>query len=143
MSCSNCGQKINEQANFCIACGKKLAKEPETVLYSFGPWGTGICFSKPSFFSVIQKNNTRIELTKEKISGYSTFTNKPRFEVAYNSIIAEEIFDYMLWKVLWIRYQDTQKTAEVSIMCTISNHQNITNAHNVIETCKQNKTPTA
>lgn len=134
MSCPNCGEKINPQDNFCTACGKNLTTEQETVLYSFGPWGTGICFSKPSFFSIIQKNNTRIELTNHKISGYSKFTNSPRFEVHYNSIIAKEIFDYMLWKVLWIRYQEAQKTAEVSIMCTISNQQNITNIDNLIDT---------
>ena len=143
MNCTNCGEKINEQDNFCTACGKKLTNKQDTVLYSFGPWGTGVCFSKPSFFTVIQKNNTRIELTDHTISGYSTFTNKPRFEIPYNSIIAEEIFDYMLWRVLWIRYQEAEKTAEVSIMCTITNHQNITNTHNVIETHRQNKTPTS
>jgi hypothetical protein len=71
---------------------KNLNKQQETVLYSFGPFGTGICFSKPTFFTVIQKNNTRIELTNTKISGYSTFSNKPRFEIPYDSIIAMESF---------------------------------------------------
>jgi hypothetical protein len=141
MNCPNCGEKINEQDKFCAACGKNLTKEQDTVLYSFGPFGTGICFSKPSFFTLIQKNNTRIELTNQKISGYSPSTNKPRFEIPYNSIISEEIFDYMLWKVLWLRYQEAQKTPEVSIMCTISNHQNITNIHNLIEAHRQHKTP--
>lgn len=142
MNCPNCGEKTTEQDNFCSKCGKKLTTSQDTVIYSFGPWGTGVCFGKPSFFSMIQKNNTRIELTNSKISGYSTLTNKPRFEVPYNSIIAEETFDYMLWKVLWLRYQEAEKTAEVSIMCTISNHQNITNSLNVIETHRQNKIST-
>ena len=108
-------------------------------MYSFGPLGTGVCFSKPSFFSIIQKNNTRIEATNSKISGYSTFTNKPRFEVPYNSIITEETFDYLLWKVLWIRYQEMKKTAEVSIVYTIGNYQHITNTNNIIETHRHPK----
>jgi hypothetical protein len=142
MNCHKCGEKINEQDNFCAACGKNLTKEQDAVLYSFGPWGTGVCFGKPVFFSVIHKNDTRIELTNQKISGYSTFTNKPRFVVPYNSIIAAEIFDYIMWKVLWLRYREEEKTAEVSIMGTVTNYQNITNTHNFIETHRQHKTPT-
>jgi hypothetical protein len=133
MSCPICGEKINEQDNFCTSCGKSITKIQDRVIYSFGPWGTGICFSKPSFFTMIQKNNTRIELTDQKISGYSTFSRKPRFEISYNSISAQETFDYMLWKVLWIRYQDAQRTAEVSIMGTATNHQNITNIQSIMQ----------
>jgi hypothetical protein len=139
MNCPNCGAKISEQDNFCAACGKNLSKNQETVIYSFGPWGTGICNGKPSFFTLIQKNNTRIELTDQKISGYATLSGKPRFAIPYNSIIAQEIFDYMLWKALWMRYQDAQKTAETSIMGTATNHQHITNIQNIIQTHRQPK----
>jgi zinc-ribbon domain len=139
MNCPNCGEKINEHDNFCTACGKNLTNSQETVIYSFGPWGTGICLSKPSFLTMIQKNITKIELTDQRISGYSTPT-KPRFEIPYNSIIGMEPFDYMLWKVLWLRYQDAQKVAEISIMGTATNHQHIINIQNIIETHRKSKT---
>jgi len=140
MNCPNCGEQIHEQDNFCAKCGKELTKIQDRVIYSFGPWGTGVCNGKPSFFAMIQRNNTTIELTNQRILGISTLTKKPRFEIPYNSIINQESFDYMLWKVLWIQYQDTQKTSETSIMATATNHQHILNIQNIIETHRKTKT---
>ena len=140
MNCPCCGTKINEQDRFCAACGKNLTTQQGAARYSFGPFGTGVCFGKPSFFVTIEKNITRIEWTDSKISGTATLSNKPRFEIPYDSILDEEIFDYMLWKVLWLRYQEAEKTVEVSIMGTVSNHQNITNIYSMIEAYKKQKT---
>lgn len=47
-----------------------MAGEPqETELYSFGPMGVGICFSRPGFFTAIAKNITRVVLTNKRIYG--------------------------------------------------------------------------
>jgi hypothetical protein len=132
MYCGNCGTKVGEKVSFCSTCGKNLVKETQNDLYSFGPFGTGICFSRPGFLSLIQKNNTKIVVTNNGISGYSTFRNSVRFEIAYSSIVATEIFDYLLWKVLWIKYRDGQKSSEVSIMCTAAYHQQIVVANNLV-----------
>jgi hypothetical protein len=132
MSCPSCGAKVGENDNFCSACGKNLKREEETELFSFGPWGTGVCFSRPSFLTMIQKNDTKIVFTNRRISGYSSFTNSLRFQVPYEAIISEEVFAYMLWRVLWIQYQDGAKTREVSIMCTAGNHEHIAKAYDLI-----------
>ena len=141
MNCPKCGTKINEADNFCAACGNEIAKNQEPIIYSFGPWGTGVCNGKPSFFTMIQKNNTTIELTDQKISGYSTLTKKPRFEIPYYQIISTEAFDYMLWKVLWVHYGDARGTVEISIMATTTTHQHILNIQNIIETHRKTEPP--
>jgi hypothetical protein len=47
-----------------------MTSEPqETELYSFGPMGVGICFSRPGFFATIAKNITRVVLTIKRIYG--------------------------------------------------------------------------
>jgi hypothetical protein len=137
MFCSNCGSKTAENDSFCSKCGKSLVPNTETELLSFGPWGTGISNSHPTFTTIIQKNNTKITLTNNTITGYSTHNNKKRFQIPYDNIVATETYDYMLWKVLWIKYQDQQKTTEVSIMGTLTNHQNIAEANNIIKTHKK------
>jgi len=133
MFCGNCGAKVDEKDSFCASCGKSLVANPQTELYSFGPWGTGICFSRPGFLTMIQRNNTKIVLTNEGVSGYSSFTNSERFQIPYSAIVATEIFDYILWKVLWIQYRDGQKNLEVSIMGTAANHQSIVTAQNIVK----------
>src|SRR4030067_3138129 len=90
MSCPHCGQKSGAKDTFCSACGKALSTDQETALHSFGPWGTGICFSRPEFFTVIHNNDTKIVLTERSISGYSSFNNSTRFEVPYEAITATE-----------------------------------------------------
>jgi len=133
MYCGNCGEKIDEKDSFCPSCGKSLVGDGRAELYSFGPWGTGVCFSRPGFLTLIQKNNTKIVLTKDRISGYSTLTNSERFQIPYNTIVAMEIFDYLLWKVLLIQYQDGQKRLEFSIMGTVANHQSIIMADSFVK----------
>ena len=134
MSCPHCGQKVGDKDTFCSACGKRLSANQEAVLHSFGPWGTGVCFSRPGFFTVIHNNDTKIVLTERCISGYSSFTNSTRFQVPYEAITATELFDYLLWKVLWIQYREKEKTREVSIMGTVTNHRQITQAFNLVRT---------
>ena len=134
MYCGYCGAKVGEKDGFCSFCGKSLVADVRTELYSFGPWGTGVCFSRPGFLTLIQRNNTKIVLTNYGISGYSTLTNSERFQIPYNAIVTTEIFDYMLWKVLWIQYREEQRNLEVSIMCTIAHHQSIALADNLVKT---------
>jgi hypothetical protein len=133
MYCGDCGAKVDEKDSFCASCGKSLVADDRAELYSFGPWGTGVCFSRPGFLTLIQKNNTKIMLTNDRLSGYSMLTNSERFQIPYKAIVMTEIFDYLLWKVLWIQYQEGQKKLEVSIMGTATNHQSITMADNFVK----------
>src|SRR3972149_2113830 len=134
MFCSNCGNKVNSEDQFCSTCGARLADAQERELYSFGPWGTGVCFSRPSFFTVIQKNNARIAVTDRRILGESTFSRGSlRFDIPYKAGILAETFSHMLWKVLWLQYQKAGKLSEVSIMCTPSNAHHIFWAYEYIE----------
>lgn len=133
MYCPSCGTKAGEADSYCSKCGKSLTAQQETVLYSFGPWGTGICFSRPSFFTVIHKNDTKIVSTNQRLSGYSSFTNSLRFQMPYEAITNTEIFDYMLWRVLWIQYVEAEKMREVSIMCTMSNHEHIDRVNELVQ----------
>jgi hypothetical protein len=136
MFCPSCGMNVDERDLFCAACGKSLAGNQETELYSFGPWGVNVCFSRPGTFVWMQKNDTKIVLTNQRIYGSSTFTNSTRFQVPYLAILARENFDYRLnlglWKVLWIKYRAAEKIKEVSIMCFGPNSAHITKAFDII-----------
>lgn len=125
MFCPKCGYPVNSGDRFCGACGIALANQTETVVHSFGPFGTGVCFSRPGFFTVIQKNDTKIVVTDRRIYGESTLSGSLRFNVPYTVVAAAETFGYLLWKVLWLRYSEAGKTKEVSIMGTPSNGENI------------------
>jgi hypothetical protein len=135
MFCPACGAQVNEGDSFCSKCGKNLAAQPqgETVLYSFGPFGTGVCFSRPSFFTVIHRNDTRIVLTGQKLSGFSSFNNSLRLQVPYSAIANAEVFDYLMWKGLWIQYREAEKMREVSVMCTLTTYENIIRANEVMQ----------
>jgi hypothetical protein len=136
MFCPSCGGKIVERDAICNSCGKSLASNQETELYSFGPWAVNVCFSRPGTFVMMQKNSTKIVLTNQQIYGSSTFNNSLRFQVPYPTILAIESYDYSLnlgpWKVLWIKYVDPQKIKEVSIMCFNPISEHIAKAFNII-----------
>jgi len=107
---------------------------PETVVYRFGPWGTGVCFKRPSFFTVLHKNNTIITATDRRICGESTFKRGTlRFNVPYNEVRSMDVFGYMLWKVLWLQYQEVDKLLEVSIMCPSTKAQHIHWLHEYLQ----------
>jgi hypothetical protein len=136
MYCPSRGVKVVELDQFCVACGKSLFGKQETELYSFGPWLVNVCFSRPGTFVWMQKNNTKIILTNQRIYGSSTFNNSTRFQVPYPTILSMENFDYRLnlglWKVLWIKYVEPEKTKEVSIMCFGTDSVHITEAFDII-----------
>jgi hypothetical protein len=126
VTCPKCGSLTGNADRFCSFCGASLMEAPETVLYSFGPWGTGICFKRPRFFTVIQKNDTIITATDRRVCGESSFKRGTlRFNVPYKEVHSMEVFGYTLWKVLWIRYQEANRLLEVSIMCPSTNAQHI------------------
>ncbi len=130
-----------DQDRFCTACGKPLAVEQETVLHSFGPWGVNFCFGRPGTFVMMHKNDTKITLTNQKIYGTSIHANAHLFEVPYVTILEKEVYDFRLnlgyWKVLWIRYQEPDKTKEVSIMSLLSK-QDITIAYDILQKAQDN-----
>jgi hypothetical protein len=159
MSCPSCGIQVGEQDRFCSYCGKSLTRESltveqETELFSFGPVGVNVCFSRPPRFVGMQQN-TRIVVTNRQIRGsnYSIFgAGSLLFQVPYNDILAKEIFDFKswsledaemyfgLWKVLWIKYRDEGEVPlwikEVSIMVrkgVLSNSQDVERAYDLIQ----------
>ena len=134
--CSNCGVKVDEQDRFCRSCGTSLISGQEDMLYSFGPLGVSVCFSRPGFFVWTQRNNTRIELTSRRISGWPIFysTDSPRFQIPYNAILLTERFRYLAARVLWIQYMGVDKVREVSIMCSVFNTHHIARANELLQT---------
>ncbi|MFB3888082.1 MAG: zinc ribbon domain-containing protein [Candidatus Bathyarchaeia archaeon] len=133
MSCPNCGATINDPASFCPLCGKALHDQRETVLYEFGPFGVNVCFRRPSFFTVTQRNNTKIVLTNRRVYGVSTFTGKSRFDVPYEAVVNIEVFNYLLYRVLWLQYRKSDKLAEVSVMCAAAHQHHIARAYDSIQ----------
>ncbi len=115
-----------------------MGGEPqEKELYSFGPMGVRICFSRPGFFTPVARNITRIVLTDKRIIGEPKttgtlpfFKDKAGFEVPYNSIVSTERFGFFLNKGLYIRYRDAENTKEVSI---VSSGQNISRADEIVK----------
>jgi hypothetical protein len=126
--------KVGDQDRFCSACGKSLTGEQETELYSFGPGGVSVCFSRPRFFVWTQRNNTKIVLTNRRIYGSSIFSaDSLRFQVPYEAILATESFNFIFWKVVWIQYRDVKKIREVSIMCNPFNSYHIARVYNLLQ----------
>ncbi|MGD0978846.1 MAG: hypothetical protein ABR962_06845 [Candidatus Bathyarchaeia archaeon] len=115
-----------------------MSGEPqEKELYSFGPMGVRICFSRPGFFTAGARNITRIVLTDKRIIGepkrignLQFFRDKAGFQVPYNSIVSTERFSFFLNNGLYIQYRGAEKTQEVSI---ISSNQNISQAYELIQ----------
>ena len=132
--CSNCENQVNENDNFCSVCGKVLieTQNKESTIFSFGPWGISVCFSRPGMFVLTQQNNTRIILTNRRIYGVASFSGKLRFEVSLKAITHCENINYMLFKVLYIQYQEAERVREVSIMGNFANYDNITRASELI-----------
>jgi hypothetical protein len=87
--------------------------------------GVSVCFKRPGFFVMTQQNDAKIILTNRRIYGLSSFSGKPRFEAYYSAITAKEKTNYALFKVLYLQYQDGEKTKEVSIMGNPANYNNI------------------
>jgi hypothetical protein len=132
--CPNCGTHVNENDFFCSSCGKALIENQhqETDISSFGPWGISICFTRPGLFVMTQQNNTRITLTDRRIYGVASFSGKLRFEVPYKAITYSENINFMLFKVLYIQYQEAERIREVSIMGNFANYNNISQASALI-----------
>jgi hypothetical protein len=115
-----------------------MSGEPQTKeLYSFGPMGVRICFSRPGFFTPMARNVTRIVLTEKRIIGEPKrvgtlpfFKDKACFQVPYNSIVSTERFSFFFNKGLYRQYRDAEKTKEVSI---ISSDKNISQAYELIQ----------
>lgn len=132
--CPNCGTHVNENDFFCSSCGKALIEnqQPESTLLSFGPLGISVCFSRPGIFVITQQNNTQINLTDRRIYGVASFSGKLRFEVSLKAITYSENINYMLFKVLYIQYQEAEKAREVSIMGNFAHNDNILQVYTLI-----------
>jgi hypothetical protein len=119
-----------------------MGGEPEEKeLYSFGPMGVRICFSRPGFFTPVAKNITRIVLTDTQIIGepktmgtFPFFKDSAGFQVRYNSIASTERFSFFLNKGLHIQFRDAEKNKEVSI---ISSDQNVSRAYELIQKARR------
>lgn len=120
------------------------SKPQEKELYSFGPMGVGLCFSRPGFIKWIVQNSTKIVLTDRRIYGVPNgigliptrlllFKDKASFQVPYSTIVSTESFNYLLWKVLWIQYREGEKTKEVSVMCNPANYQHLVQAEDILQ----------
>ncbi|MGA3191455.1 MAG: hypothetical protein ABSD73_02960 [Candidatus Bathyarchaeia archaeon] len=113
-----------------------MSSEPqEKELYSFGPMGVRICFSRPEFFTPVARNITRVVFTDRRIYGVHRgslpfFKDKASFQVTYASIVSMEQFGFFLNKGLYIQYREAETTKEVSI---ISSGQNVRQAYETIQ----------
>ena len=132
--CSNCGNQVNENHNFCSVCGKTLieTQNKENAILSFGPWGISVCFGRPGLFVLTQQNNTKITLTNRRIYGVASFSGKLRFEVSLKAITYSENTTFALFKVLYIQYREGESIKEVSIMGNFANYCNIERASDLI-----------
>jgi hypothetical protein len=120
---------------------KMSSEAQEKELYSFGPMGVRICFSRPGFLTPVARNTTRIVLTDKRIYGepkmpkiLSSFKDKASFQVPYNSIVSTERFSFFLNKGLYIQYREAEKTKELSI---ISDDRNISKAYELVQKALQ------
>ena len=141
MLCPNCGANTSEGDQYCATCGKSLSGNQEKELFSFGPWGINVCFGRPGTFVMMHKNDTKIMLTNRRVYGSSIHSNSQRFEVPYSTIVATEVYNFRLnlgnWKVFWIKYQEPDKSKEVSIMSMLSS-QNIDTAYDILQKALSN-----
>lgn len=133
--CPNCGVQVGERDLFCSNCGKSLSGEQEIVLDSFGPFGVSICFDRPGFFVMAQKNNTKIFVTDRRaygLAGSILGEGSLRFHVPYSAVLAAESFRYGLQIALWIKYQEGEKIKEVSILSGSHSH-NVTSIYDLLQ----------
>lgn len=148
MICSNCGARVGETDKFCPVCGRSLSDKTageteERELYSFGPLGVRICFSRPHLFTRTILNMTQIVLTDKRIYGFpkgaltSTkllpFKNLARFRVPYDTILATEMISFLFQKGVWIQYREEGKLNEVSILCGPVNSYHISKTYELLQ----------
>lgn len=148
MYCSKCGARIGETDRFCPECGKGASdmassETEERELYSFGPLGVTICFSRPTMFALTFRNMTRIVLTDERIYGFPKgslaptellpFKSKAQFQVPYEAILATEQISVGLQKGVWIQYREEGKLKEVSILCSPINSHHISKIYELLQ----------
>jgi len=139
MYCSKCGAEMGESDAYCARCGREAGATAsggteEKTLYSVGPMGVTICYSRPSISALTFRNMTRIVLTDRRIYGHPKgslvptemipFKSKARFQVPYETIVAKERVSYGLQNGVWIQYREEDRLREVSILCSpINPHQ--------------------
>jgi hypothetical protein len=143
--------KLSESDKFCPACGNSAPAMPggpeqESEIYSFGPMGVKICFSRPSTFGWTVKNMTKVTLTNREIYGTPKsslvptkllpFKSSAQFQVPYNTILGVEHVSLGLWKGVWIQYLDENKTKEVSILCDPTNSHHIPKVYDLLQAAK-------
>jgi len=148
--CTRCGERLNEDYNFCPSCGSRVpgseaqkSEGPETSLLTFGPFGVTVCDGPYSMFKWQRKNVTMIEVTNLRIMGVPNQSigffklwgkRKDCFEIPYSSIVSLEVFPHPahlgLMDVLDIKYRLGGAMQEKSI-CSYSN--NIKRAYQLIQ----------
>jgi hypothetical protein len=148
MYCSQCGAKIGETDMFCPKCGKgssdkTTSETEERELYSFGPLGVIICYSRPTMFALTYRNMTRVMLTDYRIYGFPKgslaptemipFKSKAHFQVPYETILATEQVSFGLQKGVWIQYRAGEKLKEVSILCSPVNSHHIAKTYELLK----------
>ena len=151
MHCSNCGAEIGESDKFCTQCGNSASGTSrsgveEKELYSFGPMGVKICYSRPSMFARTIKNMTKIAMTNRRIYGFPKgsliptkllpFKSSAQFQVPYDTILAMEQVSLGLWKGIWIQYRDGNQSKEISILCSAGNYHDISKAYDLLQATK-------
>ena len=131
----------SDRDQYCAACGTSFLGNREREVFSFGSWGINVCFGRPGTFVMMKKNDTKIVLTNRRVYGSSIHSSSLRFEVPYRMIIAMEVYNFRFnignWKVFWIRYQEPDKSKEVSLMSML-NTQNIDTAYNILQKALSN-----
>jgi hypothetical protein len=120
-----------------IAKGITGSEVEEKEVYSFGPMGVMIFFSRPSTFAWRRTNMTKITLTDRRIYGSTPlFKRSVQFQVPYDSILAMEQTSFGLSKGFWIQYRDQDKIKEVSILGGLIFSPNISKAYDLLQTAR-------
>ena len=132
--CPECGRDVGE---------KTASEKEERELYSFGPLGVTIYYSRPSMFALTFRNMTKIVLTDKRIYGYPKgslaptellpFKSKAQFQAPYDAILATEQVSFGLQKGVWIRYREEDKLKEVSILCSPVNSHHIPKTYELLQ----------
>jgi len=143
MFCNRCGKKAGDRDRFCVACGARLLSliqalggneegSVEKTLLTFGPLGVMVTYGRPSIGRWTYNNTTLVQVTDRKIIGiidkklfplsalagavFNAGSQKScRFVIPYGSIVAVETFNYLVSRVLYIRYTEGGAVKEVSV----------------------------
>lgn len=139
---------MGETDGVCPVCGRSVVDETageteERELYSFGPLGVRICYSRPSLFKRTILNMTQIVLTDKRIIGlpkgtlYPTkllpFKGLAQFQVSYETILTTELISFFFQKGVWIQYREEDKRKEVSILCSPVNSHHISKTYELLQ----------